>query len=199
MRKLVYMVLLTTILATGCEKAKDKTETITKESVSTTQAEKENDAKETKDPEETKEASEEKETKKPKKPKKQPVSLSTLYQNIKEAVSLPEMIEFDADYIENYFGILPSDYAESVFYGAADVTRVDTIIMLRVKEKSQIENLSAKLQEYLEQKCAETESYAPDNYALLSKSKVVTDGNYVYFVASEYQNEIMAIINKARS
>ncbi|ETP72711.1 hypothetical protein UYO_1313 [Lachnospiraceae bacterium JC7] len=97
---------------------------------------------------------------------------------------LPGMITVDANYISNYYGIDASQLEGYVFAMAEDVTKADTVAILKAKDASAVAALAGQLSAVQQQKAQELQDYMPEQYQIVAASTVKTIGNYVYLVMS---------------
>ena len=97
---------------------------------------------------------------------------------------LPGMITVDANYIANYYGIDASQLEGYVFAMAEDVTKADTVAILKAKDASSVAALAGQLSAVQQQKAQELQDYMPEQYQIVAASAVKTVGNYVYLVMS---------------
>ncbi|MEY8336826.1 DUF4358 domain-containing protein [Lachnospiraceae bacterium 62-35] len=120
-----------------------------------------------------------------------------IYESIGEAVELPSMMEGDDSFISNYYGINPADLESYVFASAEDATLADAIIIMEVKSQEAQENIVNALNTVIEQKCAEMENYLPEQFEIVAKSSVKTEGLYVYLVISKDAEKMEEVIQSA--
>lgn len=125
------------------------------------------------------------------------VTPQSIYEAIGQKVDLPSMIEGDDSFISNYYGINPADLDGYVFASAEDATLADSVIIMKAKSEDAVDNLVASLNTVIEQKSAEMENYLPEQYDIVAKSSVKTDGTYVYLVISEDADSIESVIQDA--
>ena len=97
---------------------------------------------------------------------------------------LPGMITVDANYIANYYGIDASQLDGYVFAMAEDVTKADTVAILKAKDASAVAALAGQLSAVQQQKAQELQDYMPEQYQIVAASSVKTAGDYVYLVMS---------------
>ena len=125
------------------------------------------------------------------------VTPQSIYEAIGQQVELPSMIEGDDSFISNYYGINPADLDGYVFASAEEATLADSVIIMKAKSEDAVANLTASLNTVIEQKAAEMENYLPEQYDIVVKSSVKTEGTYVYLVISEDADSIEAVIQDA--
>lgn len=97
---------------------------------------------------------------------------------------LPGMITVDANYIANYYGIDASQLDGYVFAMAEDVTKADTVAILKAKDAASVATLAGQLSAVQQQKAQELQDYMPEQYQIVAASSVKTAGDYVYLVMS---------------
>ena len=125
------------------------------------------------------------------------VTPAAVYGLIEEKVTLPSMMEGDDSFISNYYGINPADLDGYVFASAEDATLADTVIIMKAKSEDSVSNIVGSLNTIIEQKAAEMENYLPEQYDIVAKSSVKTEGSYVYLVISKDAGDIESVIQSA--
>lgn len=120
-----------------------------------------------------------------------------VYEAVGQAVELPSMMEGDDDFISNYYGIDPEALDGYVFASAEDATLADSVIIMKVKSEDAVAGIEECLNTVLSQKAAEMEDYIPEQYEIVSRSSVKTEGLYVYLVISEKAGDIESVIQSA--
>ena len=117
-----------------------------------------------------------------------------IYEEIKQSVELYSPVEMADSFISNYYGIVPEKLEEYVSVMSEEATSAETIVIMKVKDEADVENISAALQVVVDEKSAEMEDYLPEQFEIVDKSSVKTKGNYVYLVISESADTIIGII-----
>lgn len=125
------------------------------------------------------------------------VAVDSIYASVCEAVELPAMIEGDAAYISNYYGIALDDVEEYIVAEAEEPTLATTVIVIKAKDKDAVDRLAASLKTVISQKAAEMQDYIPEQYKIVADSKVKTEGVYLYLVISEQVDKIESVIRSA--
>lgn len=108
---------------------------------------------------------------------------------------LPTMVSFDADYISNYYGIDVSELDGYVFAAAEDVTKADTVVILKAKDAGSTGSLATQLATVKQQKEAELQDYNPTAYQTAAAGYVKTAGSYVYLIMSDNAAQIEQVIS----
>lgn len=122
------------------------------------------------------------------------MSVSELYEEIEQAVSLKSPQCMDDEFILNYYGIDVSQLEEYVFSMSEDAAQAETIIILKVKNTEDLATFTDCLQTIVEEKKNEMENYIPEQFAIVEKSEVRTKDNYLWLIISDSADEITDII-----
>ena len=98
------------------------------------------------------------------------VSVDTIQKNIEKSVSLKGMKKGSSQDLKKYYGLNANDYAGTMLYIPDDVMSVNEILVVKVKDKSQVEDVEkavVKQTRLLHSAIDETRGY----YILLAVSK----------------------------
>ncbi len=80
------------------------------------------------------------------------------------------------------YGLNANDYDSLVYYTGTYIMDVDEILIVKLAEDSQSEELTAVINERLDKLKQSFENYGIDQYALLNHSILDVQGNYLLFV-----------------
>lgn len=122
------------------------------------------------------------------------MTVSDIYSQITQSVSLNAPMIAPDDFIVNYYGIDVKALDEYVFSMSEAATSAETVVILKAKNEADTGALSAALQVVIDERRAEMENYLPDQFQIVDKSSVQTRGKYVYLVISEQAGSIQPII-----
>ncbi len=122
-------------------------------------------------------------------------SAVALYEEIAKNVSLPEMYVADDDYILNYYGIDTSKLQDYVFESCIDPTRTDTVILIRLKDVADAEEVTGSLNLLLEQMEAEMANYNPAANELVQSAAVRQNGTWIDLVICENLDTALSLID----
>ncbi|MDO5111972.1 MAG: DUF4358 domain-containing protein [Clostridia bacterium] len=111
---------------------------------------------------------------------------------------LPEMMEIPEDMILDYYGIEPADYTASLVRISVDNMLADEIVLMEGVDDAAADRIEAMLNERLQAKADEAESYSPEQFAIIEKCAVVRDGQSVALLVSA-DHQSMADAFMARS
>ena len=121
-------------------------------------------------------------------------SIADIYAEIQNDVTLYSPMEFDDEFLMNYYGIDASLLEEYVFSMSEDATSAETIVVMKAKQQEDVEMLSELMQVVVEEKKNEMENYLPEQFAIVEKAEVETKGCYLWLVISENEQSIKKMI-----
>lgn len=110
------------------------------------------------------------------------VDVNALYESY--AQYMPDMFEPDVDTLMNFLGISVEDCAQYKVAICAEGMRADEVWLIEAKDASSLETLQQLAQTRIEAKLEETVTYAPDQYVVVEKAVVLTNGNYLALLIS---------------
>ncbi len=113
---------------------------------------------------------------------KAPVDLNAIYEGYLE--TLPEMMLIEDSLRKNFFGIDNEDCVQVITAICANGLRVDEVWLIEAKDATALSRLETLAQTRLEAKAQETISYAPDQYAIVQKARLILEGNYLILLVS---------------
>ena len=109
----------------------------------------------------------------------QAVSLDTaaLYESFQQY--LPEMFYPDEATLLNFLGIPAEDCVQYKVAICAEGLRADEVWLIEAKDDAAMQNLTELAQARIQSKLDETETYAPDQFLIVQKAAVLTNGRYL--------------------
>ena len=128
------------------------------------------------------------------KPKEVTATTDEIFSDIQNQVELPVTFENSADDIFSYYSIDTELLKEFTFVEAEDAIKVDTIVLMKVKEESDVEKVKTNLASIIDQKKDTMNNYIPEQYDSACKAVLKSSGNFVYLVISKDVSKIQGII-----
>lgn len=110
------------------------------------------------------------------------VDLKALYESYGEY--LPEMFCPDEVTMLNFLGIRTEDCSRYQVAICAEGMRADEVWLIEAKNQAALERLRQLAQTRIEAKLDETESYVPDQYVIVEKAELLTNGLYLALLIS---------------
>lgn len=124
------------------------------------------------------------------------VALDAVYHELLE--TMPEMILIeDADMRLNLLGIQSKDCTQVVTAVCADGLRTDEVWLIEAKDAAALERIAALAESRLFAKAAESETYSPEQYAIVQKAVTVTEGLYFALLVSPNVDTLKAAVDAA--
>ncbi|MEF2837624.1 MAG: DUF4358 domain-containing protein [Oscillospiraceae bacterium] len=97
---------------------------------------------------------------------------------------MPDMFYPDEATMLNFLGINVEDCAKYKVAICAEGMRSDEIWLIEAKDKAALETLRQLAETRIQSKLEETVSYAPDQYVVVEKAQLLTNGLYLALIIS---------------
>lgn len=110
------------------------------------------------------------------------VDVEALYESYQK--HLPEMFYPDEATLLNFLGIQAEDCVRYKIAICAEGVRADEIWLIEAKDEAALQNLKELAQVRIQAKLDETETYAPDQFLIVQKAEVLTNGRYLALLIS---------------
>ena len=105
------------------------------------------------------------------------VDLNALYESYSQY--MPEMFQLDEDTMMNFLGIDVADCANYTVYICGDGLRADEVWLIEAKDEAALGRLEEMAEARIQAKVNETISYVPDQYVIVEKAEILTNGLYL--------------------
>lgn len=112
------------------------------------------------------------------------LTMSEMYETITNGVTMPEMLLLDADMMLDLTGVKSADCKQAVIYICGDGLRTDEIWLIEAADQASLAGLKSLVQARLDFKADESESYSPEQYAIVQKAQVIENGLYLAVLVS---------------
>ena len=123
--------------------------------------------------------------------------LKQVYDEFGSRGMLPEMLPLTEQRIKSYYGIDPAVCKQLLLAVSDDGLRVDEIWLIEAGDEKAAEALLASARSRIEQVCAETQDYLPDQYAVAKGAQALRIGSSVALFISPDAKEMAQIFTKA--
>ena len=124
------------------------------------------------------------------------VDVQALYTQL-EGLGLPQMVDVGPDMMLSLYGIEQTDVKQAKVAISDDGLRADEIWLLEAVSAEAAEKLEGLVNSRIQQKDDESITYSPEQNAIVKKSYVKVDGNYVFFICSPEVEAMKGAVNKA--
>lgn len=124
-----------------------------------------------------------------------PPDMQSLYQTL--SAQMPEMIPLDADMLLNFCGIQAEDCTQVCAAICADGLRTDEIWLIEAADEAALERITALAENRLQIKGEESITYSPEQYAVVEKAQIITDGLYFALIVSPDADDLAELFRGA--
>lgn len=126
------------------------------------------------------------------------LKVDTIMNQIEKTVDVSGMDVFsDGLQLKKDFSLLQKDYDGVVYYGHQTVMNSEKIVIIKLKDESQGAAIISEIQVLNEKTAKLFQSYAPDQYELLSNCVLIQKGQYILYTVSEKADQIKSAFLKS--
>lgn len=111
-----------------------------------------------------------------------PADMEKIYEAMAE--KMPEMIRMDEATMLNFCGIQAQDCVQVVAAICADGLITDEVWLIEAKDEAALERLKNLAESRLQMKGEESITYSPEQYEVVQKAQVLTNGLYMALIVS---------------
>lgn len=124
-------------------------------------------------------------------------SVDTIEKNITKAVSVKGMKKGTTQDLKKYYGLNANDYDGTMLYIPDDVMSVNEILVVKVKDESQVEAVEAAVEGRLSTQKKSFEGYGVEQTKLLKSAIEEIKGYYVLLAVSKEADRIDTAFKKS--
>ena len=124
--------------------------------------------------------------------KKEPADMQALYETL--AARMPEMILMDETTMLNFCGIQAGDCVQVVAAICADGLITDEVWLIEAKDAEALDRLKSLAETRLQMKGEESITYSPEQYAVVQKARILTEGLYMALIVSPDVDELAELV-----
>ena len=121
--------------------------------------------------------------------------LNALYETM--VPTLPQMLPLDETTLMNFLGIDAGDCTQMAVAICMEGLRADEVWLIEAKDEAAFGRIKALAEARLKAKAEETVSYNPEQYAVVEKAQLITEGNYVILLVSPDVDTLKAAVEAA--
>lgn len=108
-----------------------------------------------------------------------------------------DMEETGTKGLKRYYGLNANDFDSVVLYTPKSTMAVDEMLIVKVKDKSQIDPLLDCIDSRVEAQLKNFGGYGPEQCALVNDYELKTKGKYVFFAISENAEQLKEAFKEA--
>ncbi len=110
--------------------------------------------------------------------------------SMKQEVQFAKMEKGDNKSLKRFYKLNANDYDGVVLYIPKSTMDVNEVLIVKVKDKSQIESLEDSIDSRINYQLQSFSGYGPEQCALVNNYELKTKGNFVFFAISENAEQI---------
>ena len=107
-----------------------------------------------------------------------------------EKIKFEKMEKGDSKSLKRFYKLNANDYEGAILYTPKSTMDVNEVLIVKVKDKSQIESLEDSIDSRINYQLQSFSGYGPQQCALVDDYELKTKGDFVFFAISENANEI---------
>jgi len=108
-----------------------------------------------------------------------------------------EMVPLDPDMMLDFCGIKAEDCAQAYVAISADGLLTDEIWVIEAVDEEAAQRLLDKVSKRLKAKAEESETYSPEQYAVVQKAQTIHQGNFVILLVAPNVDELKNVVDAA--
>lgn len=117
-------------------------------------------------------------------------SVDQIEASMKKEVKFEKMEKGDSKSLKRFYKLNANDYDGVILYKPKSTMDVNEVLIVKVKDKSQIESLEDSIDSRINYQLQSFSGYGPQQCALVNDYELKTKGNFVFFAISENANQI---------
>lgn len=125
------------------------------------------------------------------------LSARDIQKSIVDTGLVKNMEETGTKGLKRYYGLNAGDFDSVVLYTPESSMEVDEMLIVKVKDKSQIEGLEDTIDNRVNSQLQSFGSYGPEQCGLLNNYELKTEGRYVFFAVSENAEQLKEAFKEA--
>ena len=123
--------------------------------------------------------------------------LPKVMEDMKAILENKDMMDLDESDLMSYYGIEASQVKQFAVYIDSTGIKGDEIILIESIDADAAKSIKEKIDARYQEKENTMKTYQPEEYAVLKKSKVEQNGNYISLIVSPQGDDLKEIYNKA--
>lgn len=125
------------------------------------------------------------------------ISLNDVHENIKKAVNVAEMRTEDGSKLKKLYGIDETKLDGFYLYRASSNVKADELLILKVKDKNDMEGIKSNINKRIEKQKASFKDYLPKEYDLIENNVIKTKDNFLLFAISQDADKISSAFDES--
>lgn len=118
-------------------------------------------------------------------------------QSLEAALDKESLTEQDQTALRKNFNLNAADYAGVMYYSTGANISAEEVLLVKVKNDSQVQEVTAAVDQRIESRINDFEGYAPDEVKLLENARRSVRGTYIFFACSPKADEYLSAFNSS--
>lgn len=118
-------------------------------------------------------------------------------QSLEAALDKESLTEQDQTALRRNFNLNDADYAGVMYYSTGANISAEEVLLVKVKNDSQVQEVTAAVDQRIESRINDFEGYAPDEVKLLENARRSVRGTYIFFACSPKADEYLSAFNSS--
>lgn len=104
--------------------------------------------------------------------------------SVENALGQSDLQKMDGQALKRYYGLNSADYDGVLLYSAQSSMSAEEVLLIKVKDDSQVQEVTDAIDEYLRTQREDFEGYAPEEVKLLDDAQRSVRGDYIFLAVS---------------
>ena len=122
-----------------------------------------------------------------------PRDLASVYQKMEESGALPPMVSVPLSMVPDFYGIEEEMLSDSLFKVSSDSLLADEVVLIRARDEAAAMAILALLNERMATKADEAKDYSPEQYAIIGKGQVLSQGLELALLVSPQVEKLLSL------
>ncbi|MGK5508579.1 DUF4358 domain-containing protein [Brevibacillus formosus] len=118
-------------------------------------------------------------------------------ERIQQTVSFQDMKQGNLEKLQKLYQIEAGKVEDFILYTASSNVKADELAVIKVKDASDIENVTENIRQRIEAQTIKLKDYRPEEYFLIEKHVLKTKGQFVLFAVSKEVDQIESVFDEA--
>lgn len=123
--------------------------------------------------------------------------IADVKKNVLAAISTEGMSEAGGQDLKRYYGLNANDFEDMFLYLPDDVMSVNELLVIRLKDKSQAEDVQSAAQKRLDTQRESFEGYGAEQTKLITSAILESRGQYVFLVVGKDADKAYSAFKKS--
>ncbi|SFE07533.1 protein of unknown function [Peptostreptococcaceae bacterium pGA-8] len=125
------------------------------------------------------------------------ISLKSVEKSLVANEQIQVMEKCNDRQLNQFIKLSASSFSEVLYYKNQEALRVDELLIVKLKDKSQTQIVNDAIDERIASQIKIFDGYGPEQVAQLKNAKIFNKGNYVFFCVSKKPDKVAEVFKNA--